>query len=59
MSPSDVAVLLALLLGAIGLAALNVRLQRLAGPDVGIERIAGCCGMALPAEIAGRREDAR
>lgn len=58
MSPSDVAVLLALVLGAIGLAALNAWLQRLARPDVGTERVAGCCGMALPSEIAAAAEEA-
>ncbi len=36
---------------AIALVALNVGLQRLARPDKGNERIAGCCGMALPEEL--------
>lgn len=51
MSPSDAAVLLALALGAILLVGLNVALQRRARPDLGDDAIAGCCGMALPAEI--------
>jgi hypothetical protein len=36
---------------ALALVALNVVLQRLARPDQGNERIAGCCGMALPKQI--------
>ena len=47
------AVLVAILLaGAAGaLVALNFGLQRLARPDQGAARIAGCCGMALPEEL--------
>jgi hypothetical protein len=36
---------------ALTLVALNFALQRLARPDQGNTRIAGCCGMALPNEI--------
>ncbi len=36
---------------ALVLVALNFGLQRLARPDKGHERIAGCCGMALPGEL--------
>ncbi len=36
---------------AVLLVALNFGLQRLARPDKGNERIAGCCGMALPEEL--------
>lgn len=36
---------------AVALVALNFGLQRLARPDKGNERIAGCCGMALPEEL--------
>ena len=36
---------------ALVLVALNFGLQRLARPDKGNDSIAGCCGMALPAEI--------
>ncbi|MEO8289018.1 MAG: hypothetical protein ABI670_21615 [Chloroflexota bacterium] len=38
---------------ALALTALNFGLQRLARPDKGGERIAGCCGMALPEEMLG------
>ena len=51
MSSQDVVVLLALLGGAILLVAVNVALQRLARPDRGTERVAGCCGMAVPSDI--------
>ncbi len=37
---------------AVALVALNFALQRAVRPDQGDERIAGCCGMALPSEIA-------
>jgi hypothetical protein len=63
MSPSDVVVLFALGVGAVLLVAVNVGLQRLARPDRGTDRIAGCCGTALasdittPAPIAAPRED--
>jgi len=51
MSEHDAVVLLALLGGAILLVAVNVALQRLARPDRGTERVAGCCGMAVPSDI--------
>jgi hypothetical protein len=53
---SDVAAFLALLVGAGALVGANVVLQRLARPDRGSERIAGCCGMALPSEITDPQE---
>jgi hypothetical protein len=60
----DLGVLLALVGGAVLLVAVNVALQRLARPDRGTDRIAGCCGTALasdittpPAPIAEPRED--
>jgi len=51
MSSQDAVVLLVLLGGAILLVAVNVALQRLARPDRGTDRIAGCCGMAVPSDI--------
>jgi hypothetical protein len=51
MSPSDAVVLVAFALGAVLLVGLNVALQRRVRPDLGDDAIAGCCGMALPAEI--------
>jgi hypothetical protein len=51
MSSQDAVVLLALLAGAVLLVAVNVVLQRLARPDRGTDRIAGCCGMAVPSDI--------
>jgi len=48
----DIFVLLALLGGAVLLVAVNVALQRLARPDRGTDRIAGCCGMAVPSDIS-------
>lgn len=58
MTLLDGAVLLALLGGAVLLVALNVALQRLARPDRGTDRIAGCCGMAVPSDITSPPEDA-
>jgi hypothetical protein len=64
VTPSDLVVMLALLGGAVLLVAVNMALQRLARPDRGTDRIAGCCGTALasditapPAPIAAPRED--
>jgi hypothetical protein len=57
MTVSDAVVLLALTGGAILLVAVNVALQRLARPDRGTDRIAGCCGMAVPSEMTTPRED--
>jgi len=54
---SDVVVFLALLVGAVALVAVNVALQRLARPDRGTDRIAGCCGMAVPSAITTPHED--
>lgn len=51
MNLSGLLVPLAMLGGAVLLVAVNVALQRLARPDRGTDRIAGCCGMAVPAEI--------
>lgn len=51
MTQPDAVVLLAMVAGAVLLAALNVALQRLARPDKGTNRIAGCCGMAVPSDI--------
>jgi hypothetical protein len=59
MTSPDVVVLLALLAGAVALVAVNVALQRLARPDRGSGRIAGCCGMALPSAITDPQEDGR
>ena len=56
---SDVVVFLALLVGAVALVGANVALQRLARPDRGSERIAGCCGMAIPSTITDPQEDDR
>ena len=56
MNLVDLVVPLALFGGSILLVAVNVALQRLARPDRGTERIAGCCGMALPSEITNRDE---
>jgi hypothetical protein len=53
----DLAVLLILVLGAVLLVGTNVALQRLARPDLAPERIAGCCGMALPAAITNPPDD--
>ena len=57
MTDADAVVLLALIGGAILLVAVNMALQRLARPDRGTDRIAGCCGMALPSEMTTPRED--
>jgi hypothetical protein len=66
MTLPDLVVPLALFAGAVLLVAVNVALQRLARPDRGTERIAGCCGMAVPSDItapaartATPREDPR
>ncbi len=58
MSLPDLLVPLALL-GGVLLVAINVALQRLARPDRGTERVAGCCGTALPSDITRTREDPR
>jgi len=57
MTVPDAGVLLALFGGAILIVAVNVALQRLARPDRGTDRIAGCCGMALPSDITAPHED--
>ena len=57
MISSDGVVLSALIGGAVLLVALNRALQRLARPDRGADRTAGCCGMAIPSEIATPQED--
>jgi len=54
--PAEV-VLLALAAGAALLVALNVALQRAVRPDRGSDRIAGCCGMALPSDMTRHDED--
>lgn len=59
MSLSDAAVVMAMLAGAVALVAANVVLQRLARPDRGSERIAGCCGMVLSSAITDPHEDDR
>jgi hypothetical protein len=59
MTSPDFAVLLLLAVGAVLLVVANVALLRSARPDRENDRIAGCCGMALPSEITGQREDAR
>lgn len=50
-------VLVALALVAAALVGANVALLRLARPDRGREPVAGCCGMALPAETTAPLED--
>jgi hypothetical protein len=52
MTLPDLVVPLALFAGAALLVAVNVALQRLARPDRGTDRIAGCCGMAIASDIA-------
>lgn len=59
MTSINLFVPLALLGASVLLVALNVALQRLARPDRGTDRIAGCCGMALPSEITTPQEDLR
>jgi hypothetical protein len=59
MTPSELFVITALMVGGVLLVGANVALQRLARPDRGTERIAGCCGMALPAAITDPQEDDR
>lgn len=51
MTLEAVAWVILLAVVAAALVALNRGLQRLARPDKGDERIAGCCGMALPEEL--------
>ena len=51
MSLADLVVPLTLFAGAVLLVAVNAALQRLARPDRGTDRIAGCCGMAVPSDI--------
>jgi len=57
MTSPDAVVLLGLIGGAVLLVAVNVALQRLVRPDRGTERIAGCCGMAVPSDISTPHED--
>ena len=57
MTLPDLATVLGLALGAVALVGANVALLRLARPDRGTRPIAGCCGMVLPAEIAGGVEN--
>ena len=52
MTLPDLVVPLVLFAGAILLVAVNVALQRLARPDRGTDRIAGCCGMAVSSDIS-------
>ena len=59
MTPFDVVVLLALAAGAVALVGANIALQRLVRPDRGSERVAGCCGMALPTDITDPQEEHR
>jgi hypothetical protein len=59
MISHDLAVLLILAIGAVLLFGANVALQRLARPDRGIERIAGCCGMAVPSAITDPEGEGR
>ncbi len=59
MTLADLAVSISLALGAVMLVGANVALQRLARPDRGTERVGGCCGMALPAEIIDHPEETR
>ena len=51
MTFPDLVVPLLLFAGAVLLLAVNVALQRLARPDRGTDRIAGCCGMAISSDI--------
>jgi hypothetical protein len=55
----DFAVLLALTIGAVLLVWVNVALQRVARPERGTERIAGCCGMAVRSAITEPQEESR
>jgi hypothetical protein len=57
MTFPDLAILFSLVIGAVFLVGTNVALQRVASPDRGSERIAGCCGMALPYAITNPRDD--
>jgi hypothetical protein len=59
MNPHDLAVLIVLVVGAVLLVGANVALQRLASPDRGTERIAGCCGTAVPSAITDPHEEGR
>jgi hypothetical protein len=59
MTIHDLSVLLVLVAGAVLLVGANVALQRLALPDRGVERIAGCCGMAVPSAISDPQEERR
>lgn len=59
MTPAEIAVLVVLIIAAPLLVSLNVALQHLVRPDRGSERIAGCCGMALPSEITQTTGDDR
>lgn len=59
MTGEQLAVFALLAVGAGMLVALNVVLQRRARPDRGDTRIAGCCGMALPADITQTPGDDR
>ena len=59
MTLRNVVVLVSLMVGGVLLGGANVALRRLERPDRGTERIAGCCGVALSAEITERRVDVR
>jgi hypothetical protein len=55
----DFVVLLSMIVGALLLVGANVALQRVARPDRGIDRIAGCCGMAVRSAITESQEESR
>ena len=57
MTLPDLGVFLILVVGGLLLVGTNVVLQRVACPDRGSERIAGCCGMALPSAITKPQEN--
>lgn len=59
MNPHDLLVLIVLVVGAVLLFGANVALQRLARPDRGVDRIAGCCGMAVPSAITDPEDETR
>lgn len=59
MNPHDLSVLIVLVVGSVLLVGANVALQRLARPDRGTERIAGCCGMAVPSAITDPQDETR
>lgn len=59
MTLPDLVVPLVLFAAAVLLVAVNVALQRLVRPDRGTDRIAGCCGMAVPYDMTAQRSDSR